>query len=97
MVNVRDGRFPSSIQYHNIIQGRSPISQNFPKSQIFFDISMTNYFVGVTNDVIFNIEFPKLTLSNLYSIAFCGVINSTYFGDFTSFESFVKHLIKLII
>jgi hypothetical protein len=48
-----------------------------PKSPNFFEISIT--FVGVTNDVIFKIEFtpkfPKFTHFKFYLIAFCGVIN----------------------
>ena len=58
-----------------------PISPKMPNIADFFEISITNYFVGVTNDLIFKIEFLKFTLFNFYLIAFCGVINSTHFGD----------------
>jgi hypothetical protein len=35
---------------------------------------ITNYFVGVMNDVIFKIEFLKFTLFNFHFIAFGGVL-----------------------
>ena len=37
--------------------------------------------MGVINEVIFKIEFPKLTLSIFYLIAFGRVLNSMHFGD----------------
>jgi hypothetical protein len=43
-------------------------------------ISCTNYIVGVINDVIFKIEFPKFTLLNFYLIGLGGEVHSTYFG-----------------
>jgi hypothetical protein len=48
--------------------------------------------MGVMNDVILMIEFPKFTIFNFYLIAFGGVLNSTDFGY--SFEFIVKLLIK---
>jgi hypothetical protein len=52
------------------------ISSNEPISLNFFEISITNYFLAVMNDVIFKIEFPKFTLFNFYLIAFGGELNS---------------------
>jgi hypothetical protein len=43
--------------------------------------SITNYFVGVMNDVIFKIEFLKFTLFIIFSNEFGRVLNSTHFGD----------------
>ena len=47
----------------------------------FFKGSITNYFLSVTNEVIFKIKFLKLTLCNFYLIRFFRVINSTHFDD----------------
>ena len=58
-----------------------PISRKMPNIAEFVEISITNYNVGVINDVIFQIEFPKLTLFSVYFIGFGGVINFTHFGD----------------
>ena len=52
-----------------------------PISPNFFEIYIINYFVGVLNDVMLMIEFPKFTLSNFNLIASGGVLNSTHFGD----------------
>jgi hypothetical protein len=52
-----------------------------PISPHFFEIYITNYFVGVRNDVIIMIEFPKFTPFNFNLIAFGRVLNSTHFGD----------------
>jgi hypothetical protein len=77
-------------RYHRICQNRRKtfaISQFLaeilpvPISLIFSEIYITNYFVGVMNDVILMIEFYKFTLFNFYLIAFGGVLNSTHFGD----------------
>jgi hypothetical protein len=58
-----------------------PISPKMPNIAEFFEINNANYFVGVMNDVILMIEFPKFTLYNLNSIAFGGVLNSTNYGE----------------
>ena len=44
-----------------------------PISPNFFEIYITNYFVGVMNDVILMIEFLKITLFKFDLIAFGGV------------------------
>ena len=58
-----------------------PTSLNVPISPNFIQIFITNYFVGVINDVNLMIQFLKFILFNYYLIAFGGVLNSTHFGD----------------
>jgi hypothetical protein len=48
------------------------IAENAQYRRFFFEISVTNYFVGVKNDVIFKIESPKFTLFSFCYIAFGG-------------------------
>ena len=52
------------------------VSVNISKN---FKIYFTNYYMGVTDDVIFKIEFPKSTLLNWFLIAFVGELASTHF------------------
>ena len=86
--------------------GEGPISSNLPKtyaisrflakilpvpiSPNFFEIYITNYFVGGMNDVILMILFSKCTFFTFYLIAFGGVLNSSYFDDSLHWFTYCK-------
>ena len=66
--------------------------QKCPISPNFSEISITNYLVGVMNDVIYKIKIPELTIIMFYLIAFREVLRIWWF---TSFEPTIKLLIRL--
>ena len=54
----------------------------YRRNRLFsFEIYITNYFVGVMDDVILMTLFLKLTLFNFNLIAFGEVLNYTHFSD----------------
>jgi hypothetical protein len=92
---IREGRYrrPNITQFTEIAQKTSeisqflaeivpvPISTNVPIPPKILKIYITNYFVGVINNVILMIEFLKFSFFKLNLIAFGEVLNSTHFCD----------------
>ena len=66
--NIADFAEKKPTQFHDIFLKyfRCQYRRKCPISQNNLEISITNYFVGVMNDVIFWIELPKFSFQLLF-------------------------------